>query len=155
MVNNGLYDEKYKGNSLRPSVYPIDYLFASVMVANPLMWMELSCLSSKSIERLKKIIKVYKDIREDFTDSFVTPMGDKPNGFKETGFLVKAPNGNAYAICLFEPHSKGEIAWEVADGYTGYEMLAVSDDGVLATLENNILRVATLSRPAYAVIKLK
>lgn len=155
VVNNGLFDEQYKGNSLRPSVYPIDYLFTSVMVANPLMWMELSCLSSESVEKLKKIIKVYKDIREDFTDSFVTPMGDKPNGFKETGFLVKAPNGNAYAICLFEPHSKGEIAWNLPDNYTNLEMLAVSDDGVLANLENNVLKVATLSRPAYAVIKLK
>ena len=125
------------------------------MVANPLMWMELSCLSSESIEKLKKIIKVYKDIREDFTDSFVTPMGDKPNGFKETGFLVKAPSGNAYAICLFEPYSKGEIAWNLPDNYTEFEMLAVSDDGVLANLENNVLKVATLSRPAYAVIKLK
>ena len=155
VVNNGLFDEKYKENVLRPSVYPIDYLFTSVMVANPLMWMELSSLSTESIEKLKKIIKVYKDIREDFTNSLVTPMGDKPNGFRETGFYVKAPNGNAYAICLFEPLSKGEIAWNLPDNYTGFEILARSDDGVLAELENNVLKVATLSRPAYAVIKLK
>lgn len=155
VTNNDLFEENYKGNVLRPAVYPIDYLFASVMVANPLMWMELSSLSSESVEKLKKIISVYKNIREDFTNALITPMGDKPNGFKETGFFIKAPNDNAYAICLFEPLSKGEIAWTMPDNYTSFEMLATSDDGVLATLENNVLKVATLARPAYAVIKLK
>ena len=82
-------------------------------------------------------------------------MGDKPNGFKETGFMVKAQNGSTYAICLFEPLSKGEIAWAMPEGYTGFEMLTASDDGVLATVENGKLKVATLARPAYAVIKLK
>ncbi len=155
VTNNELFEEKYKGNILRPALYPIDYLFASVMVANPLMWMELSGLSAESIQKLQKIISVYKNIREDFANAFITPMGGKPNGFKETGFMVKAQNGNAYAICLFEPLSIGEIAWEMPEGFTGFEILASSDDGVLATVENGMLKVATLARPAYAVIKLK
>lgn len=155
VTNNELFEENYKGNSLRPALYPIDYLFASVMISNPLMWMELSNLSNNACTKLKKIISVYKDIRDDFTNSFVTPMGDKPNGFKETGFLVQAQNGNAYAICLFEPLSKGEIEWTIPENYTSFEVLATSDDGVLAQFENNKLKVATLARPAYAVIKLK
>ena len=154
VTNNQLYDENYKENSLRPSIYPIDYLFASVMVSNPLMWMELSSLSDDSTEKLKKIISVYKNIRNDFTNSLVTPMGNKPNGFKETGFMINAKNGNTYAICLFEPYSKGEINWAVSKDYTGVEILASSDIEVKASIENNALKVTTQNRPAYAVIKL-
>ena len=154
VVNNGLYDEKYNGDVLRPSVYPIDYLFASVMISNPLMWCELSSLTVKSVEKLKSIISVYKGIRDDFTNAFITPMGDKPNGLKETGFLVEAQNGTTYAICLFEPLSKGEINWAISDNYTKVETLIKSDENVAISLDNGVLKVSTNARPAYAVIKL-
>ncbi len=154
VTNNQLYADKYDGDFLRPSIYPIDYLFASVMISNPLMWLELSSLSNESLEKLKKIISLYKNIRDDFVNATITPMGDKPNGLGKTGFLIESPNGNTYAICLFEPCSKGYIEWNLDKKYSKQEILTSSEEDVLVKLENNVLKVNARIRPSYTIIKI-
>lgn len=86
---------------LAPINYDADYIFASVMVSHPLMWMELSGLSGKTKEGLKKIISAYKKYRNDF--GTVTPIFDKPDGFACTGFFIEGYSRN-YAL-LFREHT--------------------------------------------------
>ena len=98
-VLNNKRSENLYNDILAPSQYDIDYIFASVMAAKPLMWMELSSLDDDNIKRLKKIIAVYKKYRDDFEK--IIPIGDKPSGFSLTGFKILGKKNN-YVILLRE-----------------------------------------------------
>ncbi len=98
-VLNNKRSENLYNDILAPSQYDIDYIFASVMAAKPLMWMELSSLDDDNRKRLKKIIAVYKKYRDDFEK--VIPIGDKPSGFSLTGFKILGKKNN-YVILLRE-----------------------------------------------------
>lgn len=86
-VLNNMRNIQLYSNMLAPAEYDIDYLFASVMVANPLLWMEMSQLDEESSKRLAAIISVYKKYRKDFLE--VYPILQRPNGFSMTGFRIK------------------------------------------------------------------
>lgn len=106
VLNNQRNIEIYSNDILAPSTYDIDYIFASIMVSNPLLWMELSALSDKNADKLSKIIKVYKNYRDDFDE--ITPIGNEPDGFSLTGFYIKGFKNN-YVILLRELTSKSEF----------------------------------------------
>lgn len=100
VLNNKRNAEKYDGNDiLAPNNYSIDYIFASVMAAKPLMWTELSSLSEEDAQHLKSIISVYKKYRDDFVS--VSPIFDEPNGFSLTGFYIAGQKNN-YVILIRE-----------------------------------------------------
>lgn len=84
---------------LAPAAYDIDYAFASVMAARPLIWMEMSSLCEEDSSRLASIISVYKSVRDDFVD--VEPIGECPTGFSLTGFRIHGKKQN-YLILLRE-----------------------------------------------------
>jgi hypothetical protein len=93
-VNPGLNAECYDENDdFAPSKYDIDYLFASVMLSNPLFWMELQFLSDANTKKLKDIISFWHSFREAFRNSDVSPIGDKPSGRSFTGFKIKNADG--------------------------------------------------------------
>ena len=71
---------------LAPAYYDIDYLFATVMAANPLVWMEMTGLEDDCCRRLAEIIAVYRRYREDFVR--IEPFLVKPSGFYRTGFRI-------------------------------------------------------------------
>ncbi|MDY3927838.1 MAG: alpha-galactosidase [Clostridia bacterium] len=75
-------------DKLRPSVYSIDYIFASVMVSYPLLWMEMSGLDEEQIKQLRNIISVYKKEREKICGGEVIPIGNCPDGISYTGFRI-------------------------------------------------------------------
>ena len=88
LVNPDLYTDKYSDTDpLRPELYDIDYLFASVMLSNPLFWMETQFLSERNRAKLKKIISVWKEYRGELVSGDVYPIGDEPDGFSFTGFV--------------------------------------------------------------------
>ena len=82
----------YGDDPLAPDRYDIDWCFASVMAANPLIWMEMQHLSDKDTEDLKKIIAVYRRHRDDMAKMTVSPIGELPNGVGWSGFLWKGEN---------------------------------------------------------------
>jgi len=110
--------DKYT-DDLAPSNYDIDYIFASVMVANPLIWMEMSSLSEDNLNKLKKIISVYRKYREDFL--YVEPIGDTPDGFSLTGFKIYGKENN-YVILLKELTERCDFGIKVK------EILATNDE---------------------------
>lgn len=114
-VLNPLRNESIYGaeDFFRPSLYSIDYIFASVMVANPLMWMELSSLDKRQCEDLKTIIAVYRQERETMTQSEVIPIGEQPSGEGYTGFWIRSDDQNGYFIFLRELSEKNWYTYTV------------------------------------------
>ena len=90
--------EKYT-SCLGPDNYTMDYVFASVMAAKPLIWMEMTGLGAQDAACLREIIAVYKKYREDFLDA--EPIGDCPNGYALTGFRIHGKQQD-YLILLRE-----------------------------------------------------
>lgn len=117
VLNNQRNKDKYH-DILAPSEYDIDYLFASIMVANPLIWMEMTGLDEESSERLAGIISVYKKYREDFVE--VMPILEKPSGFSLTGFMIKGKKQDY--VLLFR-----ELAEEAEFPFSVKEILATND----------------------------
>lgn len=110
LVNPDLNKENYReGDPFAPSLYTMDYLFATVMLSNPLFWMEMQFLSERRIAELKPIMGVWREHRDRIAELDVVPIGDKPSGRSFTGFAVM--NGTrAEYLLLFR---------EVTDSDTG------------------------------------
>lgn len=79
---------------LAPGGYDPDYIFASVMAANPLIWCEMQNLSAEDRACLAGIIAEYKLRRDDFIE--VIPAGDTPDGFSLTGFYIRGGEHDYY-----------------------------------------------------------
>jgi len=79
---------------LAPCGYDPDYVFASVMAANPLIWCEMQHLSEDDRASLAGIIAEYKLRRDDFIE--VIPAGDTPDGFSLTGFYIRGGEHDYY-----------------------------------------------------------
>ena len=79
---------------LAPQGYDPDYVFASVMVSNPLIWCEMQHLSAEDRQSLSGIIAIYKKYRDDFLD--VIPAGACPDGFALTGFYIRGAEHDYY-----------------------------------------------------------
>ena len=55
LLNPARNTERYRADPLAPGRYTADYLFASVMAAQPLLWMELSGLGRQDAARLQPV----------------------------------------------------------------------------------------------------
>lgn len=154
IVNPDLNDDKYKeSDPFKPSLYSMDYLFASVMLSNPLFWMELQYLSESRKSELKNIMGIWKEHRENLAQCDVCPIGDKPSGRSFTGFYVSKDNSPEYLL----------IFREVTDGeYTVIPSpVANADVTVLASncecdirVEDGKIHAKLNKQRSYAFIKL-
>lgn len=79
----------YQKDPFAPELYSADYLFASVMPAQPLFWMELSGLEEKDFACLREIVSVYRQYREALWKCDVQPVGQEPSGRAFTGFVFR------------------------------------------------------------------
>ncbi len=79
---------------LAPQGYSPDYVFASVMAANPLIWCEMQHLTEEDRASLASVIAEYKLRRDDFVE--VIPAGECPSGFSLTGFYIRGAEHDYY-----------------------------------------------------------
>ncbi len=131
--------EKYN-DILGPNNYDMDYAFACVMAAKPLVWMEMTGLNEEDTARLQKIAGVFKAYRNDFLD--VEPIGTCPTGYSLTGFRITGKK-NDYLLLLRENTESGTLPVELK------EILATND-------ENAGRSPATLTKPRsylFGIIK--
>ena len=113
LLNNSRNDEKYGDDPLRPATYDITYEFASVMIANPLVWMEMSNLTDKQIASLQKLISVYRDIRKDFFNAEICPIGEQPDGCSYTGFQIVTGEKSGYLLLFKENDAIGKFVYRL------------------------------------------
>ena len=151
IVNPDLNTDKYEKNDpFAPCHYDMDYLFATVMMSNPLFWMELQFLSEKRRGQLKNIMSVWKDIRDDLIKCDVKPIGEKPSGRSLTGFYAKDDDTD-YLIVFREVTDRDKIV--IATDKTDFTLLATNADTDVKIKDGNIAVTFSKER-AYAVIKL-
>lgn len=81
--------ERYENDPFAPDLYSIDYLFGIAMVANPLLWMEMSHLEQSDKECLRKVMSCYQKYRSKLQKAVVSPIGEKPSGMSVTGFSAE------------------------------------------------------------------
>lgn len=101
LLNTRRNTKNYEGVLFAPNTYSPDYLFASVMVANPLFWMEMSNLHDDYAETLAKISTVYKNYKQEIFASRVIPIGECPNGMAFSGYACENKDAKVYNIILF------------------------------------------------------
>ncbi len=100
-LNNRRNPEKYGDDPLAPIHYDMDYLFATVMMSNPLVWMELSELDPRDIPPLRRIVSVWRAHRDALYKADISPIGEEPSGFGFTGFFADGGE-SAYALLFRE-----------------------------------------------------
>ena len=151
LLNNLRNADKYEaaapGDELAPANYDIDWLFASVMVSNPLFWMEMQHLSAEQTERLARIVSVWKNERDRLYEAEVEPIGSLPDGYAFTGFDAKLGSGG-YLILLRE---SGEARFAY-DGISEVEVLA-SSGGFEYKISGGELSVGFEKPRSYAFLK--
>ncbi len=122
VLNPHRNEDKYaKNDILAPKNYDIDYLYASVMAANPLIWCEMQHLPEEDIRRLHLLSRVYRRYREDFLE--IIPAGETPDGFSLTGFYIRGRE-NDYYIGLRENTESDTVTLPVM------QILHTNDEGL-------------------------
>lgn len=152
LLNEQRNIDKYGDDILKPSNCDIDYLFASVMVANPLVWMEMSGLCDSQIEKLKGIISHYKNERSNFVDAKITPIGDKPDGMSYTGFNIEGKD-SSYLILLKEYASDNDYIYKIDDNISSYDIICKNTDSVKIDVNKNTIMVKDMDKCSYLFIK--
>ena len=152
-VNPALNVDSYDANDeFATPRYSIDYMFASVMLSNPLLWMELQFLSDENCEKLKDIFSFWKGYRQIFSESDVAPVGECPSGRSFTGFHIKHESGE-YALVFREANKKQSYTFLISSEATSVQPLLANVD-VDAKIDEGALKVSFSDERAYALLKL-
>jgi alpha-galactosidase len=154
VLNQKRNDNLYGDDILKPSSYPIDYIFASVMISNPLIWMEMSGLDSEQTDQLKNIISVYKNERYNILKGDVIPIGERPDGLSHTGFNIKSDCKHGYLILLKEKSTDNSFIYSVnIEGNPEFEILATNSFGADISYFNGELTVKNMEKSGYIFLK--
>lgn len=112
-LNNTRNVAKYGNDPLAPGCYPPDYLFASVMAANPLGFFEVSHLPEDYVASVSKLVAVWKRERSEWFSGNLIPIGAPPDGRSWTGFAsVAADKRSGYVLVFRELNDQPD--WSVA-----------------------------------------
>lgn len=140
MVNPTLNVDKYGTDVFAPQNYSMDYLFATVMLSNPLFWMEMQFLPEEKAEELKRIVPVWKKYRDILSQADVVPIGNTPDGRYLTGFYVDVRDSDKGYLLLFN---------EVCSDDFGFIDIPVCCDYVRILAANSDAKVETRDRRVY------
>jgi len=83
---------KYGDDPLAPKHYPMDYPFATTLVANPLAFFEVSNLPAEKAKPIADLAHIWRKHREELHTGIVLPIGDCPSGASWTGFCSRHDN---------------------------------------------------------------
>ena len=154
LINPDLYSEKYRPEDpFAPQKYDMDYLFASVMLSNPLFWMEMQFLARERRDQLKRVMPQWKKHRQALATGDVMPIGDLPTGRSFTGFCVSSGERAEYLL-LFREVTDGDTFEFSAPVNGGTPEILASNGTVSVELSHGTVR-ATFSKPrCYAFVKI-
>ena len=154
LVNPDLYSESYPENDpFAPSNFGMDYLFASVMLSNPLFWMELQFLSEKRRKELAPIMKVWREIREELATADISPIGERPDGRSLTGFAVRGKE-KSYLLLFRELTDRTTLELRYKDPIKIQRVL-ISNTAVSMKDQGDRLAVALADPRSYALLEVK
>jgi hypothetical protein len=154
LINPDLNKESYReGDPFAPANYDMDYLFASVMLSNPLFWMEMQFLSDERRAQLIPLMNVWKAHRHALAKADVMPIGEIPSGRSNTGFYVSRDGKPEYLLLFREATDRDTATFTLPVESANAEVLYSNTD-VSVKIEGGVA-TAEFSKPrAYAFIKL-
>jgi len=109
-LNSARNTEKYGDDPLAPKQYKSDYLFATVMMTNPLGWFEVSNLEDGYIADVAKLVAVWKKHRAGLAGGHIHPIGDAPDGTSWTGFASVNTSRDAGYLLIFREYNE-QVSW--------------------------------------------
>ena len=147
----------YGGSPLCHGNYRPDALFATVMAASPLAWMELSDVSEASVAAIAPLVRRWKEERARWHGGVMHPVAGRPDGVAWTGFVSEASDGKGgYALLFRELNENGRFTLDLAPIF-GDRRLKV--EGVIggrgeATLAGTALAVNVPEKLDFVWVKL-
>ena len=118
--------DKYRNDPLAPAGYPLDWIFASVMAASPLIWCELSGLSAESRAELGRILPVWRSFRDELHAGVAYPVGPCPDGTTTSGFFTTtADESTCHLILLRDLDAAPEREFELPVRLSEYAVTTV------------------------------
>lgn len=155
MINPELYKECYKDTDpFAPANYDMDYLFASVMLSNPLFWMEMQFLPQNRRRQLDAVMKVWKEHRAALSVGDVKPIGEKPSGRSMTGFSVSRDGKAEYLLLFREVTDRDSAIFEVSVDKTAKAEVLISNADAKVEVMDGAVRVQFSKERGYAFVKL-
>lgn len=156
LVNPTLNVDAYDAcDVLAPINYDMDYLFAAVMMSNPLFWMEVQFLPKEQCEQLAKIMPVWKEIRDELAFADVRPVGNRPDGASFTGFAAYAKDGKkAYLLAFREVTEETSYTFTLEKEIKSAKLLA-SNTTVLFNGQENKIDISFGKMRSYALIEVE
>ncbi len=101
LLNNARNAHLYAGDPLAPGRYRADYLFASVMMACPLGWFELTNLPPAYVQQMAPLVRLWKQHREAIHRGTTWPIGQEPDGASWTGFVSMSDDRRGGHLLVF------------------------------------------------------
>ena len=155
IVNPKLYTDKYsQDDPLRPELYDIDYLFASVMFSNPLFWMETQFLDDECREKLKSIVPIWRKYRDEILNSDVCPIGEEPSGASMTGFVAES-DSCSHILLLRERSERESYTFDIGKEILGDLELISSNTEIDFSSSGKSITVKFGKMAAYAWFRIK
>lgn len=151
-LNTAYYNE---GDPFVPSLYSMDYLFAAVMLSNPLFWMEMQFLSKQRRAELAPLMAVWKQHRAALAAADVSPIGEQPSGRSLTGFSVACEGRVRYLLLFREVTDRTSARFE-APGLSAHTTARVLASNTSVTLapEDGAINVTLADARGYAFVEL-
>ncbi len=98
--NPYLFKDNYdSADPLAATHYSPDWIFASLLVSSPLIWMEAQNYAQANREILKPLVETWKAHRDALAKADVMPVGGCPDGTVISGFHAKG-DGYGYFVLL-------------------------------------------------------
>ena len=141
--NTGVYED----DVLAPVNYKMDWIFASVMVASPLLWCELHGLSAERKTELKNIIPLWKEYRKELLTSTVYPVGEQPDGFRWSGYFTSG-SGVRHLIAFRDCARESEYTFELPGEVSG-EAVRLYGTGALIGRDGKRITVRLPERRSF------
>lgn len=143
-------DQYAPDDFLAPNRCTMDYVFASIMVSNPLYWMEIQHLDDKEREDLRKIVPVWNREKGALSACDIQPVGCEPNGASVTGFLAVS-DLCSYVIAIRELSEEDTLTLSVPFVVRDCEL--ISDGDCKIEHSGMCLSVQLREKLSYAFIK--
>jgi alpha-galactosidase len=128
-LNVARHRENYPNDPLAPANYAPGYLFATVMIANPLGWFEVSNLPENYRVELPDLVRTWKAHRAALHAGPILPVGVEPSGRSWTGFVSGAAGGPWYALVFRELNDVATFRFEAPLAHAGQRATLLAGGG--------------------------
>jgi len=139
-------------------LYSQEYCIAISFMGLPIFFHELHFYSKEELQRIKKLLSVYKQYREEIYNGYAFPIGNKPNDKTMTGFQCVVNNKSGFFTifreiqCVenkmeFEIHNIKDTKIELTD--------LISKEKFITTCSNNKIQFQINEKADFRFYKYK